>query len=117
MKKIILIAILVNFILTNFAYSAAGDGAGSSKVKNNYDKASYLIKRAKKLEKKGKIEKAQKRYEKALKYLIKSNDSLRSVESASWVSRKLILPMEAVEDGAGELITMRTAELPQFLKR
>ena len=74
MKKIILIAILVNFILTNLAYSAAGDGAGSSKVKNNYDKASYLIKRAKKLEKKGKIEKAQKRYEKALKYLIKSNE-------------------------------------------
>ena len=74
MKKIILIAILINFILTNFAYSAAGDGAGSSKIKNNYDKASYLIKRAKKLEKKGKIEKAQKRYEKALKYFVLANE-------------------------------------------
>ena len=39
----------------------------------NFDKAKKLIIRAKKLDEKGKTEKALKRYEKALKYLLKSN--------------------------------------------
>ena len=51
-------------------YSSSDD---SSKVKSNYDKAVVLIKSAKKLEKKGKTEKANKKYEKAQKLLIKSN--------------------------------------------
>ena len=40
---------------------------------SNYDKGATVIKKGKKLEEKGKIEKANKRYEKALEYLIKSN--------------------------------------------
>ena len=45
-----------------------------TKVKSNYTKAVDLIKFAKKYEKKGKIEKAQKRYAKAQKLLLKSNE-------------------------------------------
>ena len=52
---------------------SAGTDDGSSKVSTNYDKAKKLIIRAKKLDEKGKTEKALKRYEKALKYLLKSN--------------------------------------------
>ena len=53
------------------------NGAGSStseSTSNLYDKGANLIKTAKKLEKKGKIEKAKKRYERALKHLKKSNE-------------------------------------------
>ena len=54
--------------------NAAGTSDGSSsKVKSNYDKAVSIIKSAKKYEKKGKKEKANKRYEKAQKLLIISN--------------------------------------------
>ena len=42
-------------------------------MKSNYEKAVSFIKSAKKLEKKGKIEKANKKYEKAQKLLLKSN--------------------------------------------
>ena len=45
-----------------------------TKVKSNYTKAVDLIKFAKKYEKKGKIEKAQKRYAKAQTLLLKSNE-------------------------------------------
>ena len=69
-KNLILIAIFY-FVLIVSSYGAgSGAGAGST---DYYKKAKTLIKRAKKLEKKGKIEKANKRYEKALEYLIKSN--------------------------------------------
>ena len=91
MKKIILIAILVNFILTNLAYSAAGDGAGSSKVKNNYDKASYLIKRAKKLEKKNKIKKEDKLNLK----LEKNVDILNYISNHNSLRPKLVIGFAA----------------------
>ena len=58
------------FSLIISSFGAASSDSGSS---SNYDKGAYLIKKAKKLEEKGKIKKANKRYEKALKYLIKSN--------------------------------------------
>ena len=51
---------------------AAGSSDSSSK-ETLYDKAVQQIKMAKKLEKKGKTEKAIKRYERAIKFLIKSN--------------------------------------------
>ena len=70
-KKILLILFFV-FCFSQFCISAGTDD-GSSKVSTNYDKAKKLIIRAKKLDKKGKTEKALKRYEKALKYLLKSN--------------------------------------------
>jgi tetratricopeptide (TPR) repeat protein len=70
-KKILLILFFI-FGFSQICISAGTDD-GSSKVSTNYDKAKKLIIRAKKLDKKGKTEKALKRYEKALKYLLKSN--------------------------------------------
>ena len=70
MLKIIFL-LLIFFSLTNYTYSASSSSDGGSK--SNYNKAANLIKAAKKYESKGKIEKAKKRYERALKLLIKSN--------------------------------------------
>ncbi|MDC0328109.1 hypothetical protein OAN08_01090 [Candidatus Pelagibacter sp.] len=75
LKKFSIIFFL--FILFSINSQAAGtDDGSSSKVKSNYDKAVLLIKSAKKYEKKNKIEKANKRYKKALSLLIKSNEKI-----------------------------------------
>ena len=58
-------------LLSTNSYSAGSDS--TSKIKSNYDKAVSAIKSAKKYEKKGKLEKAKKRYTKAQKLLLKSN--------------------------------------------
>lgn len=71
MKKLIFVLITIA-ALTNNSFSA-GSSNDSSDEKSNYSKAYNLIKSAKKYEKKGKTEKANKRYEKAQKLLIKSN--------------------------------------------
>ena len=71
MKKNLLLVVIFYFVLIISSYGAASSGNGGST--NYYKKGETLIKRAKKLEKKGKIEKANKRYQKALDYLIKSN--------------------------------------------
>ena len=71
MKKNLLLVVIFYFVLIISSYGAASSGNGGST--NYYKKGETLIKKAKKLEKKGKIEKANKRYEKALEYLIKSN--------------------------------------------
>ena len=63
--------LLIFFSLSSYSNSASSSSDGGSK--SNYDKASKLIKVAKKYESKGKNEKAKKRYERALKLLIKSN--------------------------------------------
>ena len=68
-KKTISIFILF-FIFTNNSYSAGTASSGSS---NYYEQAMPFIKAAKKYEAKGKMEKAKKRYSKALKILLKSN--------------------------------------------
>ena len=70
MKKNSLIIILLYFTFTVFSYGAASSGSNGY---SNYDKGASLIKKAKKLEEKGKTEKALKRYKKALEYLSKSN--------------------------------------------
>ncbi len=71
LKKILNYIFLINiFSISSYA---AGTDDGSSKIKSEYDKAVSLIKQAKKYEKKGKTEKANKRYEKAQKLLIVSN--------------------------------------------
>jgi|TARA_B100002051_G_scaffold243148_1_gene248826 tetratricopeptide (TPR) repeat protein len=62
--------IILFFIFINNSYSAA---SSSGSTKSNYDKAANLIKAAKKYETKGKDKKAKKRYERALKLLIKAN--------------------------------------------
>ena len=69
-KKIFLSMFFLIFLTgTSFA---AGSSDSSSK-ETLYDKAVQQIKMAKKLEKKGKTEKAIKRYERAIKFLVKSN--------------------------------------------
>ena len=67
----IIFLLLIFFSFTNYSYSASSSSDGGSK--SNYNKAANLIKAAKKYESKGKSEKARKRYERALKLLIKSN--------------------------------------------
>ena len=75
MKKIILSLSLIIFVTSNvFAAGSSGGDSGSAATKTNYEKAVAHIKKAKKYEKKGKLEKAEKNYTKAQKLLIKSNE-------------------------------------------
>ena len=76
MKKNFFITSIIYLFLTVNVFSAGsdGDGGGDSKVKSNHEKAVSHIKFAKKFVKKGKLDKAKKRYEKAQKLLIKSNN-------------------------------------------
>jgi len=61
--------------LTNNSFSAGSSSDNDSTPKeSDYTKAKNLIIAAKKYEKKGKTEKAEKKYAKAQKLLIKSND-------------------------------------------
>ena len=71
MKRIILTIIII-LAFNNNSFSA-GSSNDSSDKKSNYTKAYNLIKSAKKYEKKGKTEKAKKRYSKAQKLLLLSN--------------------------------------------
>ena len=73
MKKLIY-TLLIIVALTNNSFSAGSSSDDNSTAKiSDYSKAKNLIKAAKKYEKKGKTEKAQKRYAKAQKLLLKSN--------------------------------------------
>jgi len=74
MLKKYLFAFYLIILFSNSAQAAGTGDSSSSKVKSNYNKAVTLIKQAKKYEKKGKTEKANKRYEKAQKLLITSNN-------------------------------------------
>ena len=74
MKKLIY-TLLIIIALTNNSFSAGSSSDNDSTPKvSDYTKAKNLIKAAKKYEKKGKTEKAQKRYTKAQKLLLKSNE-------------------------------------------
>ena len=73
MKIKIIFALIFCFTFVTHSYGAA-TGGESEKVKSNYEKGVYIIKKAKRSEKKGKTKKAIKQYEIALKYLIKSNE-------------------------------------------
>ena len=75
MKKIIL-SLSILFLITGNVFSAGSSGGDSesTKTKSNYEKAVTHITVAKKHEKKGKLEKANKRYAKAQELLIKSNN-------------------------------------------
>ena len=73
MKKLIYTLLIIVALTSNsFSAGTSSDNDSSPKV-SDYTKAKNLIKAAKKYEKKGKIEKAQKRYAKAQKLLLKSN--------------------------------------------
>ena len=74
MKKIIL-SLSILFLITGNVFSAGSSSSDdNAKTKSNYEKAVTHIKAAKKYEKKGKLEKANKRYTKAQGLLIKSNN-------------------------------------------
>ena len=70
MIKKLLITLFFVLFFGNLSYAAGGDGGST---KSNYDKAVKLIKSAKKYEADGKIKKADDRYKKAYKLLVKSN--------------------------------------------
>ncbi len=74
MKKILKI-LIITILTIGPVYSAGSSNDGGSKVKANtpFYSATTRIKKAKKLEKKGKIEKSKKLYNEALKYLYKAN--------------------------------------------
>ncbi len=71
MKKIFVVLLLTIGLSSNSI--AAGSSSSSSDTTSNYDKAVKLIKAAKKYEIDGKVDKAKKRYERALKFLMISN--------------------------------------------
>ena len=73
MIKKLFISIIVSIFLISNSFAAGSSDSGSSKTRTQYDMALTHIKAAKKFEKKDKLEKAKKRYEKAQKLLIKSN--------------------------------------------
>ena len=73
MKKLIYTLLIIVALTSNsFSAGTSSDNDSSPKV-SDYTKAKNLVNAAKKYEKKGKIEKAQKRYAKAQKLLLKSN--------------------------------------------
>ena len=74
MIKNTLITFFLLIILSANSYSA-GTSSSSDTNSSDYSKAVKLVKSAKKYENDGKTDKANKRYEKALKLLVKSNKS------------------------------------------
>ena len=89
MKKFIVI-LYVLFLLTGKVFSAGSTGGDT---KSNYDQAVKLIKSAKKSEEKGKKDKALSKYERAFKFLIKSNqkkpNKADTLNYLGFTSRKL----------------------------
>tara|TARA_B100000035_G_scaffold276428_1_gene254066 strand:- start:119 stop:604 length:486 start_codon:yes stop_codon:yes gene_type:complete len=71
--KTIILSLSVLFFITTNVYAAGSSDSGSSKTKTQYDMAVSHINAAKKFEKNNKLKKATKRYEKAQKLLIQSN--------------------------------------------
>ena len=74
MKNNLLVSLFLSILLTFNVFAAGSSDSGSSKTKTQYDMAVSHINAAKKFEDKDKLKKAKKRYEKAQKLLIKSNE-------------------------------------------
>ena len=72
MKKIIYVFVFL--LLTNFCFAAGGSSSSNGNEANLYKEAKSFIVRAKKLEKKDKVEKALKLYSKAYDKLLKAYD-------------------------------------------
>ena len=73
MIKKIFITSIFYLLLTSNSFSAGSSGGDGGTMKSDYEKAVTFVKSAKKLEKKGKMDKAKDKYQKAQKLLIKSN--------------------------------------------
>ena len=90
MKKIILSFLVSLTIITN---SLAAGSSNGGDTKSKYDQAVKFIEAAKKNEKKGKKDKAQSNYKKALKLLVKSNkekpNKADTLNYLGFTSRKL----------------------------
>ena len=74
MKNNLFVSLFLSMILTFNVFAAGSSDSGSSKTKTQYDMAVSHINAAKKFEDNDKLKKAKKRYEKAQKLLIKSNE-------------------------------------------
>ena len=74
MKYNLLVSLFLFVLLTFNVFAAGSSDSGSSKTKTQYDMAVSLINAAKKFEQDDKLKKAKKRYEKAQKLLIQSNE-------------------------------------------
>ena len=73
-KKLLLLTLISVFVFTGSSFAAGtSNGENVSKYEKLYNKGALLIKQGKKLEKKDKIEKAKKKYLRAIKYLEQSN--------------------------------------------
>ena len=72
MKKITYVFAFL--LLTNFCFAAGGSSSGNGNEANLYKEAKKFIVRAKKLEKRDKVEKALKLYSKAYDKLLKAYD-------------------------------------------
>ncbi len=72
MKKIIYVFVFL--LLTNFSFAAGGSSSSNGGEASLYKEAKKFIVRAKKLEKKDKVEKALKLYSKAYDKLLKAYD-------------------------------------------
>ena len=90
MKYLTIAIFLISQLFVQNLFAAGSDGGNT---KSKYDQAVNLIKAAKNFEKKDKIEKAQKRYTKAYKLLIKSNkkkpNNADTLNYLGFTSRKL----------------------------
>ena len=78
-----LLTVLLFVLISSPVFSAGGDsggsdGGGEGKPQTQYQIAEKMIKKAKKFEKKNKIDKAQKHYKKAIGYLLKHNKKFPS---------------------------------------
>ena len=73
MIKRFLISITVSIFLVTNSFAAGSSDSDSSKTETKYDMAVTHINAARNFEKKDKLDKAKKRYEKAQKLLIQSN--------------------------------------------
>ena len=73
-NKNLFASIFLSVLLTFNAFAAGSSDSGSSKTKTQYDMAVSHINAAKKFEQKDKLDKAKKRYKKAQKWLIQSNE-------------------------------------------
>ena len=74
MLKKYFVIILISFLFNSLIYAAGSGGDDVPKIKlSNFKKATTMIKQGKKLEKKNKVEKAKKKYLKAIDYLNKAN--------------------------------------------
>ena len=71
-KNLFLSVVVLTFLISN-SFAAGSSDSSSSNTETKYDMAVTHIKVAKKFEEKDKIEKANKRYEKAQKLLMQSN--------------------------------------------